>query len=130
MQGVLRHIPALVLVIAMAVIFVCWSDPAPRPESLSPGPQTMEEVIAIAQNLRLHYRSDRQDGCIDSRLIVSEGRLTLEQVALLSPACFPEHPDWIGKVAVYRTGRPLGLFIRIVLGSAPGSGVGKLLPLW
>jgi hypothetical protein len=65
----------------------------------------MEQVVTIAQKLGLHYCSDRHDGVIDSRLVVSQSPVSLERACLLSPARFPEHSDWKGTVAVYRRGR-------------------------
>jgi hypothetical protein len=70
----------------------------------------MEQVIAIVQKLGLHYRSDRHDGAIESRLIVSTVPVTVEQAGFLSPARRPEHPEWIGTVAVYRRGHAVTFF--------------------
>jgi hypothetical protein len=101
MFGPWRYFLGFVLVIAVTTVVAYWTDP--WPESLPSGPQEIEEVIAVTRNLGLHYRSDRLDGVIDGRLIVSELPLTWERAARLSACRMPEHPDWIGTVAVYRT---------------------------
>jgi hypothetical protein len=62
------HFSGLVILIAVAAMLACWTDSSPCPECLSFGPQTMDEVIALTQSLGLHYRSDRQDGRVVSRL--------------------------------------------------------------
>jgi hypothetical protein len=63
----------------------------------------MEQVVAIAQDFGLHCRSDRYDGVVGARLLVSESPLSFERTTLLTFWRAPEHPDWNGIVAVYRT---------------------------
>jgi hypothetical protein len=105
-----QYLVILALVMPLATVFQCWTDAPRGPEPSLPGPQTMEQVVAVAQNLGLHYRSDRADGVIDSRLIVSEAPVTLERAVLLSPARLPEDPQWFRTVAVYRSQRYLTYF--------------------
>jgi hypothetical protein len=93
-----RYFAGVVILIAVAFAFVYWNE-----SSLPAGRQTMEEVVAIAQDFGLHCRSDRYDGVVGARLLVSESPLSLERITLLTFCRAPEHPDWNGTVAVYRT---------------------------
>jgi hypothetical protein len=66
----------------------------------------MDEVIAIVQEVGLHCRSDKKDGAIGQRLVVSESPLTWECAGRLSVGVPPESTKWIGAVAVYRRQLP------------------------
>jgi hypothetical protein len=60
----------------------------------------MGEVIAIAQNLGLHYRSDRADGAVAARLTISEAPLTWERAntLFLNPR---DRSAWNGTIVVF-----------------------------
>jgi hypothetical protein len=62
-------------------------------------PNTLEEVAEIAHTLGLHCRSDRQDGALQTRLVISGEPLTLLQANFLRFGD-PRHPCWTGTVAV------------------------------
>jgi hypothetical protein len=65
-------------------------------------PQSMAEVRALVEKLGLNCRSDRQDGAVGFRLLISEAPLSLEKANLLR---FSEREldlaDWHGVVAAY-----------------------------
>jgi hypothetical protein len=92
-----RNKALLALLLLSAVLLVnrwCGTEPA--------NPQSLEEVRALADKLGLNCRSDRQDGTIGFRLLVSETPLTQEQANLL---CIGRREkgraDWHGVVAAY-----------------------------
>jgi hypothetical protein len=62
----------------------------------------MDEVVAIARKLGLHYRSDHKNGSpIVRRLVISESPLTWERAnALTTFALMRNRADWAGTVAV------------------------------
>jgi hypothetical protein len=97
-----KYFAVPMLVIAGAIVFLCWMDRSLWREPSPSGPQTMKDVKAVAQKLRLHCCSDRQDGAIEWRLIVSESPITWEHAGNLRVTYSPEDPDWTGNVAVYR----------------------------
>jgi len=70
-------------------------------------PRSFAEVRPLVQKLGLNFRSDRQDGAIGFRILISETPLTLEQANLLR-FNGREHSDkwrtdWRGVVAAYHT---------------------------
>jgi hypothetical protein len=85
---------ALAVAVAVALLGVLghrWARP-------SRGPRTLEEVARLAESLSLEWRSDREDGGISQRLVISEKPLTQARANLL---CFgdPTLPCWRGTVA-------------------------------
>jgi hypothetical protein len=63
----------------------------------------MNEVMAIAQKLGLHYRSDQQDGTVHARLTISEFPLTWERANALQ--LNPRgQAAWNGTVVVFCRG--------------------------
>src|SRR5262249_52735214 len=62
-------------------------------------PRTVEEVARAAAARSLYCRSDREDGEVHSRLVVSRTPLTLDEANLL-PFGDPASPRWRGKVVV------------------------------
>ena len=64
------------------------------------GPQTMKEVIAIAEKMGLHYRSDQQDGTVYVRLTISEAPLAWDRAnaLVLNPR---NKSAWNGTVVVF-----------------------------
>lgn len=73
-----------------------------RPQDAN-APRSLEEVVAVAEQRGLHWRSDRRDGLIANRVLVAEAPLTFEQASLISCAS-PEQPAGRGTVVVYRHG--------------------------
>jgi hypothetical protein len=70
----------LIGLVALAAACLCApAFPGFFRPSVRSEPETFEEVIAIAEELGLYYRSDRKDGLVLARLIVSERALTWEQ---------------------------------------------------
>jgi hypothetical protein len=67
-----------------------------------PGPRTLKEVVQVATELGLYYRSDRADRAFDNgiryRLVVSESPLTFERAGELRFK--PGDQCWDGTVAV------------------------------
>ncbi len=63
------------------------------------GPQTLAEVQRIAESAGLYWRSDRRDGKVMLRLIVSDHPVTDMQAGMLR-FNHPHHPCWGGVVAV------------------------------
>jgi hypothetical protein len=61
----------------------------------------MKEVIGLARHLGLYYRSDKEDGTVGSRLVVSESPLTWQR-ANTFPTVPQKSSDWNGTVAVLR----------------------------
>jgi hypothetical protein len=64
----------------------------------------MREVIAIAEKLGLHYRSDQQDGPVAVRLTISESPLTWERANALTLHPQDQSP-WKGTIVVFRRDR-------------------------
>jgi hypothetical protein len=61
----------------------------------------MKEVIAVAEKLGLHCRSDQKDGTIAARLTISESPLTWERANALT--LDPQNPSpWKGTIVVFR----------------------------
>ena len=93
------HLPAL-LIVLLAGLLLQWTD-LPAPSDGRTGPRTMKEVIGIIQRLGLHCRSDRQDGIIGWRLVVSESPLTWQRANDFTMV--PQNDtDWNGMVTVLR----------------------------
>jgi hypothetical protein len=65
----------------------------------SPGPRTLRDARPIVEGLGLYCRSDRPDGCLDNRLVVSERPLTADRANFLRLSN-PQHPCWLGTVAL------------------------------
>ena len=93
------HLPAL-LIVVLAGLLLAWIDLS-TPLDARTGPRTMKEVIALVQKLGLHHRSDREDGTVGSRLVVSESPLTWQR-ANAFPMVPKKDSDWNGTVAVLR----------------------------
>jgi hypothetical protein len=80
---------------------VCLSVPSQSSGGKRSGPQRIDEIIGIAQELGHHYRSDREDGQFQLRLLISESPLSWERANSLVVGR-NESSDWIGTVAVLR----------------------------
>jgi hypothetical protein len=93
------YLPAL-LIVVVAGLLLEWTD-LPAPLDARAGPRTMKEVIGIVQKFGLHCRSDKEDGTVGSRLVVSESPLTYER-ANAFPMVPQKDSDWNGTVAVLR----------------------------
>src|SRR5438105_310153 len=92
-----RHEAPTLLGLAMlsaGLMYVALND-VPVPS----GPNTLDEVAEIAGTLGLHCRSDRRDGAVHCRLVISGEPLTLLQANFLRFGD-PRHPCWTGTVAV------------------------------
>jgi hypothetical protein len=101
-----RYLPVLVLVSilipAVALLQFWFPHGFPGAATTRGGPETMEEVIANAEQLGLHWRRDGPDYCTYSnRVIVSELPLSQDRCSLLVVST-SDLSDWTGKVAVYR----------------------------
>src|SRR5690349_15936242 len=70
-----------------------WSPPTPD------GPATLAEVARLAEHVGLYARSDRCDGTVLNRLIVSDRPVSFRHAANLR-FNNPRHPCWSGLVAV------------------------------
>jgi hypothetical protein len=68
------------------------------------GPESMAEVMRIVAERGLYCRSDRHDGIVTTRLLVSDRPLTLTQANLIRFGA-PEHPCWQRTVAVCYPGK-------------------------
>jgi hypothetical protein len=98
MYGWKTYLPGFLFLVAMTPL-VYWSTPSKSSGVGPSNPRQIEEVLAIAQNLGLHCRGDRQDGQIQMRLLVSDSPLTWERVGQLYMGR-GEHTDWVGTVSV------------------------------
>jgi hypothetical protein len=99
-----QYLPVLIVIVSLGLLLnftqrsrqTDWTDP-----------QSLEEVQAIAKKLGLHCRSDRADGGIGFRLLVSEAPLSLERANLLRFGGREEsakgRANWLRVVAVYQT---------------------------
>ena len=63
----------------------------------SSAPQTVDDMIRIAEELGLHHRSDCQSGSVSDRLVISDQPLTFERANLVWGDL--DHPCWTGTVA-------------------------------
>lgn len=103
MSGPKQYLPVVLLIVALGLLvnFVQCS----RLADLT-NPQSLEEAEAIAKKLGLHCRSDRADGQIGFRLLVSEKPLSLERANLLQFGGREDskkgRDNWLGVVAVYQ----------------------------
>jgi hypothetical protein len=95
-----KYLPALLIVVLVGFLLARIDSPAPL--EARTGPQTMKEVIGIVQKLGLHYRSDKEDGTVGSRLVVSESPLTWQR-ANVFPMIPKKDSDWNRRVAVLRS---------------------------
>jgi hypothetical protein len=96
-------LPTLVIgVVAVALILSSYSC-SRTGEPLQSGPQTMKEVMAVAEKLGLHYRGDQQDGTVNARLTISESPLTWERANALqlNPQ---DQAAWNGTLVVFHRG--------------------------
>jgi hypothetical protein len=76
-------------------------------------PQSMAEVTALVEKLGLHCRSDREDGAIGFRLLISETPMSLEKANLLRFSGREiSQGGWHGAVAAYH---PLNLDTDLVV---------------
>jgi hypothetical protein len=69
-------------------------------------PSTLVEAAQIAEGLGLFYRSDRADGRLQGRLMVSDRTVTFERAAG-TPLCDPKDRRWVGTVVIYSGWRNL-----------------------
>jgi hypothetical protein len=90
----------LFLLMSALLLGARWCN---RVQDTSANPETMDEVIAIAGKLGLHYRGDLFSDSGGNRIIVSEHPMTWEGANALRVRV-ADHPDWLGKVAVYHRG--------------------------
>jgi len=104
MSGSKQYFPVLFLIVSLGVL-LNFTQCTTQTELTNP--QTMEEVQTIAQKLGLHCRSDRADGAVGFRLLISEAPLSLERANLLRFGSREESDQgrthWLGVVAVYQT---------------------------
>ena len=102
MSGPKQYLPVLFLIIALG-IFLNFAQCTKIPELTSP--QSFEEAKEIAKKIGLHCRSDRKDGALGFRLLVSEAPLPPERDHLLRFGSREESEkgrlNWLGVVAVY-----------------------------
>jgi hypothetical protein len=66
---------------------------------LPPDPQTLRDAAQVAVGLGLYYRSNRSDGVLIDRLVVSVNPLTYERANTLR-INDPDLPCWAGTIAV------------------------------
>jgi hypothetical protein len=85
---------------AAAVIAFLIAIPSLNGGRVPRGPQTLQEAAAIAEELGLYHRSDKADGTLWDRIIVSEIPLSFERA---SQVCIndPSRPCLAGTVAIY-----------------------------
>src|SRR5262245_3000921 len=88
---------ALAVAVVAVFRFVPGAGPSPDPP---PAPRTVADVIEAADRLGLYSRSDRADGEVDGRLVLSDRPLTWERTGTLRWGD-PDHQCWVGTVAVY-----------------------------
>lgn len=67
--------------------------------SARPGPQSMDEVIRVADKLGLYWRSDRGDGVVTGRIVISAWPVTYTAANNIRFGA-PDHPCWRRTVAV------------------------------
>jgi hypothetical protein len=93
----LRHVATavIVLILWLSSRAQTWV----RPES--DAPSSLEQVAKIAERHGLYQSSDRYNGKIGARLIVSSTSVTPERAACVALRP-PRHPSWEGTAAVYR----------------------------
>jgi hypothetical protein len=65
---------------------------------------SLEEAAERGRDLGLHVSAGNVPGNLDSRVILSEDPVTLEQAAALT-IDDPDEPRWIGRVVVFRSGQ-------------------------
>jgi hypothetical protein len=93
---------AVFMTLLYGLIMGTWA--ALWPVGSPAAPRSFEEVMAIAQKLGLHCLRDPDNVNTGGRLILSDLPLTWENAACMC-VCRPlDHPDWKGRVAVYRQG--------------------------
>src|SRR5438270_12960703 len=85
------------LAMSLAVLALVLAGPLSLSARKPPGPRTAAEVAATAEQLGLYLVPD---GTTGGRVILAEQPLTLERAATLWLHS-PQHPRWIGTVAVY-----------------------------
>ena len=64
-----------------------------------PGPESIQEVIRVVEHMGLYWRSDRVDGIVSDRLVVSERPVTCARANDVRFGA-PEHRCWHGTIAV------------------------------
>ncbi len=94
-------LPTLIIGIGVASLITLYILRSCRSEPSQSDPRTLKEVIAIAQKLGLHYRSDQQDGTVHVRLTISESPLTWERANALMLNTHDQSP-WKGTIVVFR----------------------------
>lgn len=101
-KKVTRHVLVTTTGLCGATVLFLLCLPGLRPEAAFPqvpGPQTLEEVVQIVQDLGLYCRADTEDGVIRQRLVISERPLSWEYTNSLHLGDM-EDPRWIGTVVV------------------------------
>jgi hypothetical protein len=91
---------------AAGVVLELWyisSQPTTVPDSPK-GPQTLEEVIPLVERLRLYHCSERKDGFLENRLIVSNEPVTWQRASQMV-IVNPRHPCWERTIAICRNRR-------------------------
>jgi hypothetical protein len=93
-------LPTLIIGVGVVSLITWYIHRSGRAEPSQSGPQTMNEVMAIAEKLGLHYRSDQQDGTVHARLTISESPLTWEHANALqlNPR---DKSAWNGTIVVF-----------------------------
>jgi len=93
-------LPTLLIGVGVVSLITLYIHRSWRAEPSQADPRTMKEVIAIAQKLGLHYRSDQQDGRVAVRLTISESPLTWERAnaLMLNPQ---DRSPWKGTIVVF-----------------------------
>jgi hypothetical protein len=94
-------LPTLVIGIVAVALILSSHSGSRRVEPSQSDPQIMQEVMAIAEKLGLHYRGDQQDGTVNARLTISESPLTWERANALQ--LNPQNKSaWNGTIVVFR----------------------------
>jgi hypothetical protein len=87
------------LALCVALCYVARREPLQ-----STGPESLDEVAVIADNLGLHYRSDLKSGEVINRLVMSHYPLTFERANALRVGD-SQHPCWQGTVVACHPSR-------------------------
>jgi hypothetical protein len=89
---------------AIEIVFYLFSGSLRTGPSV-PGPETMGEVMRAAEKAGLYARSDRHDGLVIHRLVVSDRPIDYLRANLVRFGV-PNHHSWRGTVAVSWDARP------------------------
>jgi hypothetical protein len=85
-------------VVLEMVLFSYWPTGGP---AAAEEPLALTEVARLAEKLGLHWCSDREDGLLDMRLVLSLRPVSWENANDLR-CVDPGHPCWIGTVSIAR----------------------------